>query len=98
MSAPSSAENRHRSRHAASAALELPRVSPPSPDPTVASVGHLMLARLPSALKSLSRLIHGGPTVGEFIFAMPAYVVIGAVLIVARRPSGIELAWKMALL
>src|SRR5262245_55683392 len=33
-----------------------------------------------------------------FIFAMPAYVVIGAVLVVARRPSGIEWAWKMALL
>src|SRR5262245_6119661 len=33
-----------------------------------------------------------------FIFAMPAYVVIGAVLIVTRRPSGIEWAWKMALL
>jgi hypothetical protein len=33
-----------------------------------------------------------------FIFAMPAYVVIGAVLVVTRRPSGIEWAWKMALL
>jgi hypothetical protein len=33
-----------------------------------------------------------------FIFAMPAYVVIGAVLVMTRRPSGIEWAWKMALL
>jgi hypothetical protein len=33
-----------------------------------------------------------------FIFAMPAYVVIGAVLVVTRRPSGIEWAWKIALL
>jgi hypothetical protein len=33
-----------------------------------------------------------------FIFAMPAYVVMAAVLIVARRPSDIEWAWKMALL
>ena len=33
-----------------------------------------------------------------FIFAMPAYVVIGAALVMTRRPSGIEWAWKMALL
>jgi len=68
MSAPSSAVNKHRVT-----GPDTPRaqrsncaaVSPPSPDPTVTSVGHLMLARLPSALKSLSRLIHGGPTVGD---------------------------------
>jgi hypothetical protein len=33
-----------------------------------------------------------------FIFAMPAYVVIGAVLVVTRRPSGFEWAWKMTAL
>jgi|EndMetStandDraft_2_1072991.scaffolds.fasta_scaffold11151_3 hypothetical protein len=33
-----------------------------------------------------------------FIFAMPAYVVIGAALIVTRRPSGIEWAWKITVL
>jgi hypothetical protein len=33
-----------------------------------------------------------------FIFATPAYVVIGAALIVSRRRSGDEWAWKIALL
>src|SRR5262249_33515128 len=33
-----------------------------------------------------------------FIFAMPAYLVIGAALVVTRRPPGVEWAWKTAVL
>jgi hypothetical protein len=33
-----------------------------------------------------------------FIFAMPAYVVIGVALIVTRRPSRVEWVWKTAVL
>jgi hypothetical protein len=33
-----------------------------------------------------------------FIFFMPAYLVIGLALIVTRRPSGVEWAWKTAVL
>jgi hypothetical protein len=33
-----------------------------------------------------------------FIFFMPAYLVIGVALIVTRRPSGVEWAWKTAVL
>jgi hypothetical protein len=33
-----------------------------------------------------------------FIFFMPAYLVIGFALIVTRRPSGVEWAWKTAVL
>lgn len=33
-----------------------------------------------------------------FIFAMPAYVVIGVALIVTRRPSAVEWGWKTAVL
>jgi hypothetical protein len=33
-----------------------------------------------------------------FVFAMPAYLVIGVALIVTRRPSGVEWGWKTAVL
>lgn len=33
-----------------------------------------------------------------FIFATPAYIAIGAALIIARRPSHVEWAWKIAAL
>jgi hypothetical protein len=33
-----------------------------------------------------------------FVFAMPAYLVIGVALIVTRRPSGVEWSWKTAVL